>query len=184
MAELSTTITKLRVTHNPVPWGQGFSVSAHITPAGHHHVHGDVEFFADGETLGRARTDSTGVAAIGVPGGLVKPGPHEMTARFHGDGYNAASDSEPLVVNLAPAEGDPWPSADEVEKFRGSKPVVDEPKVEPVVVRQEPIYPVSAEEHEFPDRFRTTVPPALETSPVDQNPATASLPADRKPEMA
>lgn len=140
MTDKSTTITKLEVTHNPVPHGQGFSVSAHVTPAGPNRVHGDVEFSCDGAQLGIARTDSTGVAAIGVPGGLIHAGAHEFGAVFHGDGYNAESTAEVLSVVLAPADGEVWPADDKVEKFKGSAPVAKDGVVEPVMVR-EPFVP-------------------------------------------
>lgn len=136
MADKSTTITKLEVTHNPVPHGQGFSVSAHVTPAGPNRVHGDVEFSCDGAQLGIARTDSMGVAAIGVPGGLIHAGAHEFGAVFHGDGYNAESTAEVLSVVLAPADGEVWPADDKVEKFKGSAPVAKDGVVEPVVVKE------------------------------------------------
>lgn len=136
MADKSTTITKLEVTHNPVPHGQGFSVSAHVTPAGPNRVHGDVEFSCDGAQLGIARTDSTGVAAIGVPGGLIHAGAHEFGAVFHGDGYNAESTAEVLSVVLAPADGEVWPADDKVEKFKGSASVAKDGVVEPVMVRE------------------------------------------------
>jgi hypothetical protein len=143
MADKSKTITKLEVTHNPVPHGQGFSVSAHVTPAGPNRVHGDVEFSCDGAPLGTARTDSTGVAAIGVPGGLIHAGAHEFGAAFHGDGYNEASTAEVLSVVLAPADGEAWPADDKVEKFTGSAPSAGaKPVVEPVLVREPaPIVP-------------------------------------------
>jgi hypothetical protein len=141
MADLSSTITKLEVTHNPVPWGQGFSLSAHISTAGPNRVHGDVEFFADGASLGIARTDSTGVAAIGVPGGLVHPGAHEFGAAFRGDAYNEPSEAEVMVINMSPAIGDPWPVEDQVEKFKGANPPEPEPMVRPVPVREEPLPP-------------------------------------------
>lgn len=136
MADKSTTITRLEVTHNPVPHGQGFSVSAHVTPAGPNRVHGDVEFSCDGAQLGIARTDSTGVAAIGVPGGLIHAGAHEFGAVFHGDGYNAESTAEVLSVVLAPADGEVWPADDKVEKFKGSAPVEKDGVVEPVLVHE------------------------------------------------
>jgi hypothetical protein len=140
MTELSQTITKLEASHNPVASGQGFSLSAQVTPAGPNHVHGDVDFTCDGAALGTARTDRFGVARIGVPGGLVHAGPHEFGAKFRGDAYNATSDAEVLVVNLNPAEGDPWPAEDKVEKFKGSNPPAPEPKVRPVFVKEpEPV---------------------------------------------
>jgi hypothetical protein len=138
MADLSQTITKLNVTHNPVPWGQGFSLSAHVTAAGHHRAHGDVEFFADAATLGVARTDSTGVAALGVPGGLIQPGGHEFTATFRGDAYNEPSDSEPMVINLSPADGDKWPAEDDVVRFKGTHQPEHDPTVKPVAVKEDP----------------------------------------------
>jgi hypothetical protein len=136
MADKSTTITKLEISQNPVAYGQGFSVSAHVTPAGPNRVHGDVDFTCDGAALGTARTDSTGVAAIGVPGGLVHPGAHEFGASFRGDGYNAASDAEVVSVMLSPADGEPWPAEDKVEKFKGSAAPAPEPVVEPVPVKE------------------------------------------------
>jgi hypothetical protein len=120
MPDLSKTITAVRFSHNPVPFGQGFSISAHVTPGGPHHVHGDVEFFADGDSLqAPVRTDSTGVAVIGVPGGLLKPGTHEVSAKFAGDGYNAASESEPVNVVLSP---DPMANPGPLPPVRGSVP--------------------------------------------------------------
>jgi hypothetical protein len=141
MADKSQTITKIEVTHNPVPHGQGFSVSAHVTPAGPNRVHGDVDFTCDGAALGTARTDSTGVAAIGVPGGLIHAGAHEFGAAFHGDAYNDASTAEVLSVVMAPAEGEAWPAEDKVEKFTGSAPADAKPAVEPVVVPEPHVPP-------------------------------------------
>ena len=128
MADKSPTSTWLESSHNPVQPGQGFSLSAHVNRVGHHHVHGDVEFACDGEQIGGTahRTDSTGVAAIGIPGGSIPAGEHTFTAKFLGDGYNDASESESLVVNLIPAEGEERPEAQEV----AAEPVPSAPEPE------------------------------------------------------
>lgn len=109
MSNQSPTSIKVEVSRKSVPHGIGFSVSAAVSPTGPNRVHGDVEFFADGMPIAQARTDSTGVAAVGIPGGLLPAGEHDFGAIFHGDPYNAASKSESVSVMLEPAPGEAWP---------------------------------------------------------------------------
>lgn len=144
MADKSTTITKLETTHSPVPNGQGFAITAYVAWAGPNHVHGDVEFFADGESIATHRTDKNGVATTSIAGGLMKAGEHAFTATFHGDGYNDASTSEPLVVMLVPADGEPWPGEDidtPTQAVTTTVPVQPTPVVPPPVVPLSPMEP-------------------------------------------
>jgi len=133
MAEKSPTSVWLEASSNPVQPGLGFSLSAHVNRVGHHHVHGDVTFLCDGKQIGATvhRTDSTGVAALGVPGGFIPAGVHKFTAKFGGDGYNAESESEVLTVTVLGAEGE-----------EASEPVVanepEEPEYPPADVAADP----------------------------------------------
>lgn len=144
MADKSTTITKLETTHSPVPNGQGFAITASVAWAGPNHVHGDVEFFADGESIATHRTDKNGVASTSVAGGLMKAGEHEFTATFHGDGYNDASTSEPLVVMLSPAAGEPWPGEEAPEPKVATDPAIPQPVDLSKPVEPAPLFPTPA----------------------------------------
>jgi hypothetical protein len=73
-------------------------------------VSGAVVFNVDGEAVGTATLDSTGVAAISsseFAGGGLKEGDHEITARYQGKGKFAPSDSEPLTQTMVVPEGNP-----------------------------------------------------------------------------
>lgn len=178
MADKSDTITRLEITHNPVPYGQGFSLSAHVDTAGPNRVHGDVEFFADGESIATLRTDSTGVAAHGIGGGLLPAGEHEFSATFHGDGYNGDSTSEPLVAMLTPAPGEPWPTKDKGPLLMEARAVEHDPRdAEVIPADHEPPAPLPEPVHEpVVDAGHMTAAPAPVPEPIVPTPVPAPAP--------
>lgn len=104
----ASTTTSLAVAPNPATVGSTVTLTATVTGAS---PSGDVEFFADGVSLGTAPLVN-GIASL--PVSSLATGTHAITATYSGDSGNVSSSttaSVPLTVNPTPTTVTPTPPA-------------------------------------------------------------------------
>ena len=99
----SATSTTVSLSKSTINVGDGVTMSAGVSSSNGNvnAVTGSVTFAADGQTIGSANLDSTGVAAFSTTS--APAGDHSITAVYSGDANYAPSTSEAVTLSVMPA---------------------------------------------------------------------------------